>query len=193
MSALGAQVLDVRSQSLGDAEAVEPEEKNEGERPRAVLLGRTDEGGQLVSVEARGHGVGPDPGTLHVGHGVTGDHVFADGVLVEAGECAEAPGNGGRGAAIDLGQGPGVGVDVGSLRRQGVDVVAGAPGEPGPQVTTVGGSGGPLVGKEEGGGEGRGRGLERLNVRAVDRGSSSTTTGTLRCSSKVLIALLGRA
>jgi len=44
----------------------------------------------------------------------------------------------------------GVGVYVGSKRLQGVEVVGGAPVEPGTKVAAVGGSGGALVAQEKG-------------------------------------------
>ena len=131
MSTLGTQVLDVRPQGLGDAEAVEPEEQDEGEGPGVVGLGGSDEGGQFVTVEASGHGVGPHLRAADVGHGVPSNEVLGDGVLVEPSEGAQVAGDGGGGAAIYFGQGAGIGVDMDSLGGQGVDSVVLAPREPG--------------------------------------------------------------
>jgi hypothetical protein len=50
---LGVEVGHVGSQRLGDARTVEAEEKDHGERPGRVGLGGMNEGGQLVTVEAR--------------------------------------------------------------------------------------------------------------------------------------------
>jgi len=61
------------------------------------------------------------------------------------------PGHRGGGPALDLSQGAGISVQVGSLCIQGVEVVGSAPVEPRAQVTAVRGSGGALVAQQEGG------------------------------------------
>ena len=73
VASLGVEVRNVGTERLGDPQSVEPEEEDQGEGPGRVGLGDADEGGQLVTVEARRHGVGPDLGAPDGGNWVAGD------------------------------------------------------------------------------------------------------------------------
>ena len=107
------QVLDVRA---GGLRYPQPVEREQGDQ--RVLAGRAEAGGDqerpdLVAVQGGGVRLVVQPGTADVRGGRVLEELFFDGVLVEPGDGAQPPGDGGAGAAAGF-QLAGEGLDVGA-------------------------------------------------------------------------------
>ena len=87
-----------------------------------MLAGRAEAGGDqerpdLVAVQSGGVRLVVQPGTADVRGGRVLQELFFDGVLVEPGDGAQPPGDGGAGAAAGF-QLAGEGLDVGAADRE---------------------------------------------------------------------------
>jgi hypothetical protein len=115
--ALQAQVLDVRARGLRDPQPVQREQGDQ-----RVLGGRAEPGGdqeraELVAVQGGGVRLVVQPGTADVRRGRVVQEFFFDGVLVEPGDGAQPPGDGGTGPAAGF-QFAGEGLDIGPADRK---------------------------------------------------------------------------
>ena len=133
-----------------------------------VLGGRAEPGGdqeraELVAVQGGGVRLVVQPGPADVrGRGVV-EELFLDGVLVEPGDGAQPPGDGGAGTAAGF-QLAGEGLDVGAADREQRQRAGAAPGGELAQVQGVGLAGQAAVpGQEAGEREPLGLGEYRLD------------------------------
>jgi len=79
--------------------------------------GRDQERAELVAAQGGGVRFVVQAGTADVGGGRVLQELFFDGVLVEPGDGAQPPGDGGAGPALDF-QFAGEGLDVGAADRE---------------------------------------------------------------------------
>ena len=163
MAAFQAQVLDVGAGGFGDPQAVEREQGDE-----RVLGGRAEPGGdqeraELVAVQGGGVRLIIQPRPAHVrGRGVV-EELFLHGVLVETGDGAQPPGDGGAGPAACF-QLTGERLDVAAADREQRQRAEAAPGGELAQVQGVGLAGQAAVaGQEACQGEAFGVGEGRLD------------------------------
>ena len=127
VAAFQAQVLDVRAGCLRYPQPVEREQ-----RDQRMLGGRAEPGGdqdraELVAVQGSGVRLVVQPWAADVRGGGMLQKFFFDGVLVEPGDGAQPPGDGGAGTAFSL-QLAGEGLDVGAADREQRQRTGAAPG-----------------------------------------------------------------
>jgi hypothetical protein len=137
VAAVGAELVDVGGQGLGDPQPGQQQQARQRVVARAGSLGGVEEPGGLGAVQAEGGRDVVGRGPLDVREWVDRQQAFGDGVAVEAGQDRQPAADGGGGAAL-LFEAAGVGVDVDAADGQRVEVLAGAPAPPVGQVAAVG-------------------------------------------------------
>ena len=95
MPALQAQVLDVGAGGLGDPQPVQREQRDQRMLERRAETGGDQQGTELVTVERDGMGLAVHPRTADVRGGRVLEEFLFDRVLIEPGDGAQPPGDGG--------------------------------------------------------------------------------------------------
>ncbi len=95
MATLVVEVLHVGAEGLGDAQAVERQQRGQGVVSGRAESGLDQEGAELVAVETQGAGLVVDPRPTDVGCRIPLDEGLLLAVTVEAGQGGQAPGHGG--------------------------------------------------------------------------------------------------
>ena len=103
---------------------------------RRAEPGRDQQGAELVAVQAGGMGLIVRARPPDVGGRRVLEEVFLDGVLVEPGDSAQPPGDGGSGPALGF-QVPGKAFDVGAANGEQGQGTGAAPGSELAQVQCV--------------------------------------------------------
>ena len=117
MASLDAECLDIGAGGLGDAQPVESQQRDQRMLGRRPQPGRDQQRAELIAVQAGGVRlvVLARPADVR-GRGMVKE-LFLHGVLVEPGDGAQPPGDGGAGAALGL-QLASEGLDVGPKDRE---------------------------------------------------------------------------
>jgi hypothetical protein len=102
VTALQAQVLDVRAGGLRHAQPVEREQGDQRMLGSRAEPGGDQERAELVAVQGGGVRLVVQPGAADVRGGRVVEEFFLDGVLVEPGDGAQPPGHGGAGPTLGL-------------------------------------------------------------------------------------------
>lgn len=136
--------LDVGPKRLGDAQAVEGKQRDQGMVSGPAQPDRDEQRTELVAVQTHGVGLHVDAWTAHVGGRGVLDEALLLGIAVEAHDRAQAAGDGGARPALGL-EVPTEALDVCSAHSEEGDVVLRAPGGELAQVEPVGVAGQPAV------------------------------------------------
>jgi hypothetical protein len=150
MAPLETEGFDLGAERLGDAQAVDGEQRHQRMLTRGGEAGRDEERSDLVAIQPGRVRLVVQARAANMGRrGALEEPLMLD-VSVEPGDRAQPPSDGGASAAALL-EIPGVALDVGAPHREQTQVVLLAPGDELPQIQCVRFSGQPAVAGQEGG------------------------------------------
>src|SRR6266571_1150969 len=146
--ALQARLLDVGAGGLRDAQPVQREQGDQRMLGRRAEPGGDQHGAGLVAVQGGGVRLAVQPRPPDVGGRGVRQELFFDGVLVEPGDSAQPPGDGGAGTTPGF-QVAGEAFDIGAADGEQVQGAGAAPGRELAQVQGVGLAGQAAVSGQE--------------------------------------------